>query len=164
MHHANPYASAFNALHPNQFGSNVHSYSHVTSPYQRHDFQIRRSASEPVQDLQPTNRLITNATANSNNNNNNNNNYNKDNNNQSQEHCSPTISVVSDNKQGEFDLLPKITTIKVRIDIRIHTIFTHRTHLIYTIHAITTHLHLTHLMGCFFLSAYFYVFLLSFYS
>lgn len=129
MHPSNPYASAFNALHSNQFGSNVHPISHVTSPYQRHDFQIRRSASEPVQDLQPTNRLIT--TANSINNNNNNSNI--DNNNQLQEHCSPNISVVTDNKQGdEFDLLPKITTIKVRIDIRIHTIFTHRTHQIYT--------------------------------
>lgn len=90
-------ASAHGAIHANQIGHNVH--PHANPIYQRHDFQNRRSASEPAHELQAGNRANTTSTEQSTTNNPNNSN---EPNHQHGDDC------------NYVDCLQKIPTVKVR--------------------------------------------------
>lgn len=84
------------AIHANHMGHHVH--PHANPIYQRHDFQNRRSASEPVHELQAGNRLANTASIDQSTNPNNSN----ESNHQPSDDC------------NYVECLQKITTVKVR--------------------------------------------------
>lgn len=101
MHNANANVTTHATFHANQMGHNVHPHPHsqINPIYQRHDFQNRRSASEPVHELQAANRLTNTVSTDQSTNN-------------------PNNSNESNHQHGDdcnyVDCLQKITTVKVR--------------------------------------------------
>lgn len=99
MHLANANAASAHGstIHANQMAHTVHPYANPI--YQRQDFQNRRSASEPVHELQAGNRANTASTDQSTTNN-------------------PNSSNEPNHQHGDdcnyVDCLQKITTVKVR--------------------------------------------------
>lgn len=114
MHNTN--VSSHGGAHANSTGHTVH--PHVNPIYQRHDFQNRRSASEPVHELQAANRL-TNTTSTEQSTTNN-----------------PNHSNETNHQHGDdcnyVDCLQKITTVKVRCLPRPNTKLKHTNTLTHT--------------------------------
>lgn len=107
--HQNQIGQSILSTHINQSGQNAHP---LTNPiFQRHDFQNRRSASEPAHEPHPQNRFTTPSNDqpmhNANNNNLIDSNYNRHTvQNHQHNHAGDDCSLV--------DCLQKITTVKVR--------------------------------------------------
>lgn len=122
MHITNANASAHGAFHTNHMGHTV-LHPHANPIFQRHDFQNRRSASEPAHELQiGGNTRLANTVLSSTEQATNNPNHANDTNHKHGDDC------------NYVDCLQKITTVKVRClpSIPTHTIHTNTNTHIYT--------------------------------